>query len=438
MASERKPGRTQNAGDAKAGLKKPVRRENQSGGLRGKFSLDSEQSARLLIVGAVALVIVIGAGFLVFGYWYSVVRPRNRTVLQVADQTVSYSAMKRRMAYEFLRNTTYQSQQGFQQLPEAAYQSLLNELTEITQAGPKLGLSVDQSEAGEKLRARLSLPSNADQRQFADALRGALEKSGLTESEYRSIVNAETFNTKILDKFTADVPATVPQAKLAVISMQTEAAAKQAIGRIEAGEDFSDVAKTASTELDVATTGGVKDYAPKESLNIVFRDFAFSAAIGSVSGPLTSTAPITSPADVVLYYVVKVLDRAEQPPNDTQKGEIASERLPDWLKSTQDELKANGALKRDWDQKSQTDALIAISSGVGAKLAAQKQQQQQDDQRKQDVRQTVIAQLTSSPRAAGTPAAETTPVPGATPSDQGLSASPAAPSQPVPPGSNGQ
>ena len=432
MASEGKSGRPQKAGDAKPGLKKPARRGNQSGGLRGMFNLDAEQSARLLIVGAVALVMVIAVGFLVFGYWYSVVRPRNRTVLQVGDTSISYSAMKRRMSYEFLLNTTYQSEQGYRVLPEAALQLLLNELTEITQAGPKLGISVDDAEFNKKLYGKLALPESADQRSFADALRTALDKSGLSESEYRLLARAELFNEKITEKFTADAPAVTLQAKVGVIATQSEDEAKQAIQRINAGEDFSAVAKAVSKEPDVQTTGGIKDYGPKGSLNAIYDDYAFTADIGSLSSPLTSGEDSGTGA----YYVVRVIDRSDQPVSESQKSAIVARQLRDWLTDTQEEMQSNGTFKRDWDQQSQNDALSAVLVDATAKLAEQAKKKQADQRKAEEIRQTTVAQLTASPVAASTPAPDATAAP-STP-DQGQSASPAAPAQPVAPGSNGQ
>jgi PPIC-type PPIASE domain len=433
MANERKPPRGDGASAGKAAAKKPSAGASHTrrGGL---LDLDSEQTARLLIFGGVALVVAVAAGFLIFGYWYSVIRPRNRTVLQVADQTVSYEGMKRRMSYEFLQNTTYQSQQGIQILPTATLQALKNELTQITQAGPKLGITVESAETDEKLRTKLSLPANADQRQFADALRKALDSTGLDESEYRRIVTADAFDTKILAKFKAEAPATSLQAKIAVISTQTEDDAKQAITRVSAGEDFSEVAKAVSKETDVQTTGGVKDYATKESMNATYSDFAFTADIGSVSAPLVSDASSSGSAQNQ-YYVVKVLDRSDQPLTDAQKGQIAAQQSSDWLATTQDEMQGNGTLKEDWSQQAQADALLAISGSVTAKLAAQQLKQQQDQKASQDARSTTVAQLTASPPVSGTPSPEGTP---GAPTEQSQGASPVAPGQPVVTSTNGQ
>jgi hypothetical protein len=430
MASEGKPGRAQGSADSKPGVKKPAPRGGHSPGARGGLSLDSEQSARLMIFSAVALVVIIAAGLLVFGYWYSVVRPRNRTVLRVENISVSYTAMKRRMAYEFLTNTNYQTQTGAQILPEATYQTLLNELTEITQAEGKLGITVDDATVDQQLRTRIGVAVAADQRTFADALRKELDKTGLTESELRRLVRTDTITSKIKDKYKAEVPAVLQQSKIEMISTQTEAAAKQAIDRINAGEDFATVAKAVSKEADVQTTGGLHDYGPQGSFNAAYDDYAFSGEIGKLS------APLSSGGTNAVFYVVRVVDRSDQPVKDSEKPTIADKQYADWLKNTQDELQSAGKITRAWEQQAQNDALNAVIAGAGPKLVAQKQKQQQDQQKAQDVRQTTVAQLTASPAVASTP------VPGATAGastpDQGQSSSPVAPSLPVAPGSNGQ
>src|SRR6185295_18642929 len=118
MASESK----RRADAAKAPVKKPARGRQPS---RGLLNMDSEQQARVLLIGAVTLVLAIAVGFIAFGYWYSVIRPRNRTVLQADNISISYSAMKRRMAYELFQNINLQQQP--QVLPELTYQRLLKE-----------------------------------------------------------------------------------------------------------------------------------------------------------------------------------------------------------------------------------------------------------------------------------------------------------------------
>ncbi len=402
------------------------------------MNLDSEQSARLLLIGAVAAIVVIAAGFIAFGYWYSVVKPRNRTVLQVDDTKISYAAMKRRMGYEYFQNVNYQ--RSPQILPEGSYQALLNELTEVHRADSGLGVTLDDAEYDQKLRGRLGVGEAAPAKDFADAFRKQLDTTGLTESEYRRLIRGQLIDTKIHDKFKAEAPANALMAKIEVIGAASQADAQKAIDRINGGEDFATVAKSVSQETDVQTTGGVHDYAPKGGFNSTYDDYVFTTNdIGKLSAPLSSTATGS-------FYVVRVIDRSQQPVQEAQKSTIANTQFSDWLKTTQDDMQVNGKLKRDWQPKAQNDALLAVVGSAGPRLAAQQLQQQKSQSTAAALRATTVADLTARPQATVDPNA--TPVaPGvaspaagaASPAaPSGTSSSPAAPSQPVAPANNGQ
>ena len=274
------------------------------------------------------------AGFLIFGYWYSVVRPRNRTVLRVNDVSISYSAMKRRMAYEFLNNTTYQTQDGAQILPEATYQTLLNELTEITQAESEFGITLTDAEFDEKLRSRIVVSPAADQRTFADGLRKELDKTGL-RSPSSLLVRAEAIDTKITDKFKAEAPATTQQAKIEVIA---------------------DGPRTRRSRRSTASTGErISQPSPKRSRAsptgrplVAFTTtdprarLTWRTTITRLRARSASSARRFRPVGVV-FYVVRVIDRSDQAVKDSQKPTIAEKQRRDWLKNRRTNCRARAA-----------------------------------------------------------------------------------------------
>lgn len=404
--------------------------------------MDSEQQARVLLIGAVVGVIAIALGFIAFGYWYSVIKPRNRTVLQYEDVKVSYAAMKRRMEYEFTQNTNFQTQQGINLLPVVAYQNVIDEITRVKHAGDRLDVQVTDDEFQKKLRSRIGVSDTADERTFNDQFKNALDTSGLNESEYRRLALAEAFDEKINTKFTAEIPQNVPMVKAEVIAVGTKDEAQKAIDRINGGEDFAAVAKQVSLETNKDTTGGLYDYAPKGTWSADYESYLFSTNdIGKLSAPLQGSGSSAN------WYVIRVDDRSDQPVQDSQKGKITAARLDDWLKSTEDELGGQGKITRSWDATTQKDALTAVFPALNSRLTAQQRKQSSDATRAATARETTIAQLTASPQAVqtpgpggtaqpsgGTPAADTNPPPG-NPADQG--GSPAAPSQPVAPSNNG-
>jgi parvulin-like peptidyl-prolyl isomerase len=318
------------------------------GGIAEMLSMDSERAARVLLFGVVGLIVAVAVAFIGFGYWYSEIRPEGRTVLKADGIEVSFASMKRRMAFELFINPQYQ--QAVQILPEAAYASLLNELTLISRAESELGVTASDAEIDARLRQRIGVAADADQRVFADRFRDALDASGLNESEYRRLAHAEVLSQKIRDQFTAQAPLVVEQAQIEMISAADLEAAEAARDRVAAGEEWGVVAREVSTEPDVAETGGLQDYAPDGSLNQAFNDYAFNTAPGEISEPL-SLLEGQGP-----FYVVRVVDRSEQPLTEDQKPSFVSRQYNEWLEDTQEKME----IERNWDVEDQSEALTDV------------------------------------------------------------------------------
>jgi len=360
--------------------------------------MDSEQSMRLLLIGAVTVIVAVALGFIAFGYWYSVVKPRNRTVLEVEGTKISYVAIKRRMAYELFQNINYQ--QAPANLAEGTYATLLNELTVIARAQSDGNVTYTQEELDSKLRTRVGVGDSADQKAFADALRRQLDITGLTESEYRRLILAELLTQKLKDNLKAQLPATAIQAKVEVIATNAEADATAAIARLNAGEDWATVAKETSAEVDVQTTGGLHDYAPQGTFNPAYDDYVFTAPIGEIS------APISSPSGQ--FFVVRVDDRADKPVTEDQKPQMTAKAYSDWLMAQQDQL----SMKRDFDMQSAQDAMISVVNEVAPRLQQQQQRQQQQAQPIQPQQQEQPPVDQQPPPASGDQPAPVAPAPG--------------------------
>jgi hypothetical protein len=372
---------------------------------RDGFSMDSEQSSRSLLIGTVVLILIVAAGFIGFGYYETVVKPRNRTVLEAGGIKVSYVAMKRRMGYELVQNASYLQQPSL--LPEASYVALLDEIVVVTQAESDLQVAATAQEYDDKLRAKVGVAKEANQQQFADALRRQLDVTGLHEDEYRRMVRAELLTSKIKGKFNTDLPANVPQARVQVMALNSQDDAAKALARVKAGEDWATVAKAVSIEGDVATTGGVHDYAPEgTSFNAAYDSWVFSAKPGDISDPLPSTSG--------QFFIVQVLDLQDKPVTEAQKPKLVDKKYNDWLNARQEQM----TIVRDWTPQAENDALNSMLSRF---QAVQRQQQLQQQQ-----------QLSAQQTAAARPAdANPTPAPpAANPSDQGGSPAPSVPAQP--------
>jgi parvulin-like peptidyl-prolyl isomerase len=337
MSSEGKSRRIQDADQSSAKRRTARKNTARAAAARsrhhgGLLSMDSEQSARLLLFGVTAVVLIAAAAFIGIGYYVSVIQPRHRTVMEVDGIKISYSEMKRRMAFEYFSNPGLQNQQSLFSIPQIAYRNTLDELTLIARAEPELGVTVTDEEFQERLRTRIGVADGASDQVFSDSLRTALANSHLHRDEFERQVRADVLGDKVSDKLLELAPAAVPQAKVEVIAAQDQAAAQQAIDRIKAGEPFADVAKALSQEAEVQTSGGLKDFNFDRAMPEVYRDFAFTAPIGELSGPLVD------PSGQGAHWVVRVIDRQDQPLREDQKPLYESETYRQWLTDTQSKM----------------------------------------------------------------------------------------------------
>ncbi|MEX2225122.1 MAG: peptidylprolyl isomerase [Dehalococcoidia bacterium] len=311
--------------------------------------MDSERAARLILFSVVGVILVAAVGFIGFGYWYTEVRPDSRTVLKADDAEVTFAAMKRRMKYEYSLNPQ-QFSQFISILPDVSYESLLSELTLVLRAEGELGITATPEEIDAQLRRRLGVQPGAGQREFIDSFRDALDESGLKESEYRRIAHADVLLNKIREKFTAELPATVPQSKVEMISATEIEAANQARERVVAGQDWATVAREVSKEVGVQENGGQYDYQPDGGLNDIVNGFAFEAEPGEISEPLSS------PQGQPPFYIVRVVDRSEQPLRDEQKVPYVSGLYEQWLIATQAKMN----VERHWAEGDYLEAFSEI------------------------------------------------------------------------------
>jgi hypothetical protein len=335
----------------------------------GPLGLDSEQSAKLLLFGGTAVVLIAAAVFLAVGYYVGVIQPRGRTVLEVEGIEISYSAMKRRLEHEYYTNPTYQDPQVVDFLPQLGYGNLLEELTLVTKGEASFGLTIDAAKIEEQERLEVGVGPQADEAAFASAYRQALSDSRLTDSEFRRKIRAAAIEKAIRDKMTAEIPATVEQAKVEVITTAELETAQQAIDRVRAGEPWATVAAELSTEGNAAETGGVKDYLFNGRLPVAYNDYAFSAPIGEISEPLQESAGVGQ------YFVVRVVDRSQQPVTDGQKTPYVDVQYEKWLEDTQ----ATMTIVDNWtdDAQAQFDAYVDLRDDSVKKARERLEQQNQ-------------------------------------------------------------
>jgi parvulin-like peptidyl-prolyl isomerase len=281
---------------------------------------------QVLVVAAFGLLlVVIGAliGYPLFQDWYEehVERPESKA-LEVGETTFDLDYFARRLKLMV-------AEYGLQQQPEQA--SLVVNLLANTLASEEmlrqrapvdLGVSVTPAEIELEIGDRLGL-TQSDPEAFAAALEQELERADLSDEEYRRMVEADILANRVQEVFSLSVPETIEQVRMRQILVGTEDEALEVLERLDAGEDFGDLAREISLDEATKEEGGEKGWVARDELDLSYAVKVFDLEVGTVS------QPIPGPGG---YFIFEVEEKeAEREVTDEQRTSISSSYFTYWL-----------------------------------------------------------------------------------------------------------
>lgn len=261
-------------------MEKPVREVTKR-----QLSRWQRQKKRQRILNAVGISVIAAVLVIVGSGWYiSQYRPLHETVIRVNGT-------------EFNMDYYIKTLRFFGEGQPSVYvRSLTDQVTRIIQrnelvrqaAESKLGISVSQQEIDEELKGS-DPPVSED---YQDLVRANLLMSKL-DTEY----------------FEQQIPLSTEQRQLVVMFLENEVQASDIRTRLEAGEDFAQLAGEFS--LAGLSDNGSLGWQVKELLELnlgtsVLGDYAFGAEVGALSQPLYEAMTKS-----VGYWLIEVLEREE-------------------------------------------------------------------------------------------------------------------------------
>ena len=292
-----------------------------------------------VIAGFVLFLAVIGGiiGFGFFQDWYeeNVERP-NSKALEVGETTFDLDYFARRLK---LMVTEF----GLQQQPEQA--SLVVSLMANTlgseellrqRAPVDLGVSVTPEEMELAIGDRLGL-TQSDPEAFAAALEQELKRSDLSDDEYREMIEADILISKVQEVFSLSVPETIEQVRMRQILVGTEDEARSVLERLDAGEDFGELAGELSLDSATKEEGGERgwvdsaseeegrerEWLARDELDLSYAVKVFDLEVGVLS------EPIPGPGG---YFIFEVEEKeAEREVTPEQRTRISSSYFTHWL-----------------------------------------------------------------------------------------------------------
>jgi parvulin-like peptidyl-prolyl isomerase len=159
------------------------------------------------------------------------------------------------------------------------------------------------------------------EKEYSDYVLALRREVGMSETEFRSLFEADLLRSKVEEAFAEEVATVDEQVQAVHILVETEEEARTALDRLAEGEDFGTLADELS--LDTATEGGDLGWFPRGMMVPEFEEVAFSLAVGETSDPVQTSFG---------HHIIKVLDReAARELDDAVLEQRKAAALSEWL-----------------------------------------------------------------------------------------------------------
>jgi peptidyl-prolyl cis-trans isomerase D len=187
-------------------------------------------------------------------------------------------------------------------------------------------------------------------------LEGELKRSDLSDEEYRRMIEAELLGRKVQEVFSLSVPEAVEQVRMRQILMGTEDEARSVLERLDAGEDFGDLARELSLDSATKEEGGERgwvdsaseeegrerEWLARDELDLSYAVKVFDLEVGAPS------EPIPGPGG---YFIFEVEEReVDREVTDDQRDRISSSYFTHWLEEQGTLLPSTEFVSSDQDK----------------------------------------------------------------------------------------
>ncbi len=280
----------------------------------------------LLIVAALAFIV----GIPVYGYYDFFIAPLREPVVKVNDVPRTREEMIKRLHYLDAVNRMQGRPSNLGSLPLELVFNLRDEEI-ILQSAPRVGISATPEEITAVIKNRLlgapaagdaSTPEELD-REFQGTYRGYLSQVGLSDQEYRAIIQQEVLRQKLRARLSERIPAVTEHAHVFAIKLQNIDDALDVVDRLAEGGDFGAEARGHSIDEASKELSGDLGWIPKGGLERSFDDTVFTLPLHEVSEPVFADGG-------VWIAMVTEHDPARRVEGDA-KERLEDRALVDWL-----------------------------------------------------------------------------------------------------------
>jgi parvulin-like peptidyl-prolyl isomerase len=258
-----------------------------------------------IVIASAILAFIIGVG--VFGYWFIYQKPLQATIIEVNGKKISVKYILNRclLGMQTASDPSTVS-------PLSVIQSVIQEqLIEQVAVKAPYNINVTEADIDKELRneangntsttttttttplapvTTTTTTSGMSDAEFHEWYLQRINESQLPEDQFRDLIRVSIISQRLNQYLINQMSNTIEQVHLWDIVLPDTTTATDVKSRIDAGEDFSTIARELSQDSDTQAKGGDMGWIPLKALDSTLETVASKLEIGEVSYPVQTTA----------------------------------------------------------------------------------------------------------------------------------------------------
>lgn len=178
---------------------------------------------------------------------------------------------------------------------------------------------------------------------------------GFNESDLRNLVAIQLLQEKVLEAVTADTSSTQEQVWARHILVEDEETAQDILGRLDGGEDWTDLAAELSIDQSNAESAGDLGWFSPGQMVSEFEAAAFSLEIGETSEPVETQFG---------WHIIQVIGHEDRTISDFELNQIRQQTFLEWV----EDLRGGAVIVivDGWELRVPTEPSIPIQARLTA------------------------------------------------------------------------
>ena len=242
----------------------------------------------------------------------------NGQPILLADYEKQVTQFEAALSDQELDLNSEEGQVALTQIRRQVLEAMINQLL-TEQAAAREGITISDEELEARIQA--DIQAVGDESRFEQWL----ADTNLTREDYRAILRSELIYGAMFERATATVPTSVEQVHVRYILLESEEEAQNVLAQLQAGGDFTALAREFSRDESTRESGGDRGWFP-QGLDLMPPEVeaaAFALEIGQTSGVVASQFG---------YYILQLLERdPDRPLSSEMRQSLKGQTFARWL-----------------------------------------------------------------------------------------------------------